>query len=81
VSFTTRPLYPRGKRPWFPLCRSLGGPQSLCGRCEEKILDPTGTQTPNLRSSSLYLTTVYRLLVSMLISLIAFKFVASSFKA
>jgi hypothetical protein len=28
VSFTLPPLYPQGKRPWYPLNRSLGGPQS-----------------------------------------------------
>jgi hypothetical protein len=42
VSFKPRPLYPRGKRPWYPLDRKLGGPQSWSGQCgEEKILDPT----------------------------------------
>jgi hypothetical protein len=25
VSFTTRPLYPQGKSPWYPLDRKLGG--------------------------------------------------------
>jgi hypothetical protein len=28
VSFTPRPLYSRGKSPWYPLDRRLGGPQS-----------------------------------------------------
>jgi hypothetical protein len=28
VSFTSRPLYPRGKSPWYPLNWRLGGPQS-----------------------------------------------------
>jgi hypothetical protein len=42
-----RPLYPRGKRPRYPLDRRLGGPQSQSGpRGEEKILDSTGTRTP-----------------------------------
>jgi hypothetical protein len=46
VSFTPRPLYPRGKSPRYPLDRRLGGPQSRSGRRgEEKILDPTGTRT------------------------------------
>jgi hypothetical protein len=31
VSFTTRPLYPQGKRPWYPLDRRLGGSQSRSG--------------------------------------------------
>jgi hypothetical protein len=38
VSFTTQPLCPQGKRPWYPLDRRLGGPQSRSGRGgEEKI--------------------------------------------
>jgi hypothetical protein len=32
VSFTPRPLYPKGKSPWYPLDRRLGGPQSRSGR-------------------------------------------------
>jgi hypothetical protein len=44
VNFTHWPLYPRGKSPFYPLDRRLGGPQSQSGRSwEEKILDPTGT--------------------------------------
>jgi hypothetical protein len=31
VSFTLRPLYPRGKSPWYPFDRRLGGPQSQSG--------------------------------------------------
>jgi hypothetical protein len=39
---------PRGKSPQYPLDRRLGGPQSPSGRRgEEKILDLTGTRTPN----------------------------------
>jgi hypothetical protein len=39
---------PPGKEPRYPLDRRLGGPQSRSGRFgEEKILDPTGTRTPN----------------------------------
>jgi hypothetical protein len=46
VSFTPRP-FTRGKWPWYPLKRRLGGSQSRFGRYgEEKILDPTGTRTP-----------------------------------
>jgi hypothetical protein len=37
VSFTTRPLYPHGKRPSYPLDRRLGGPQGRFGRCGEEI--------------------------------------------
>jgi hypothetical protein len=41
-SSTARPLYPRGKSPWYPLDRWLGGSQSRFGRRgEEKILDST----------------------------------------
>jgi hypothetical protein len=47
VSFTPRPLYPRGKSPRCPLGRRLGGPHNRSERCgDEKILDPTGTRTP-----------------------------------
>jgi hypothetical protein len=48
VSFTPRPLYPRGKSPWFPLDKRLGGPQNWSGRLgEEKILDRIGAQNSN----------------------------------
>jgi hypothetical protein len=41
ISFTTRPLYPQGKGPWYLLNRSLGGPQSRSGRGgEEKNSQP-----------------------------------------
>jgi hypothetical protein len=41
VSFTYRPLYPRGKNPRCPLDRRLGGPQSRSGLWgEEKNLLP-----------------------------------------
>jgi hypothetical protein len=36
VSFTSLPLYPQGKSPWYPLDRRLGGPQSRSGRGGEK---------------------------------------------
>jgi hypothetical protein len=32
VSFTSRPLYPQGKTPWYLLNRRLGGSQSRSGR-------------------------------------------------
>jgi hypothetical protein len=36
-----RPIYPQGKRPWCPLDRRLGGPQSHPGRGgEEKDSKP-----------------------------------------
>jgi hypothetical protein len=53
VSFTPRSLYPRGKSPRYPLDRRLDGPQYWSGRRrEEKILDPTGAETPNPWPSS-----------------------------
>jgi hypothetical protein len=53
VSFTPRPLYPRGKSPRYPLYRRFGGPQNRSGQHgEEEILTPTATRTPTLRSSS-----------------------------
>jgi hypothetical protein len=52
----SRPLYPRGKRLRYSSDRRLGGPQNRSGRLgEEKILDPTGTRTPNPPSSQLWL--------------------------
>jgi len=32
ISFTLRPLYPRGKSPLYPLDTRLRGPQSRSGR-------------------------------------------------
>jgi hypothetical protein len=41
VSFTARQHYPKGKSPWYPLDRRLGGPQSRSGRGgEEKNSQP-----------------------------------------
>jgi hypothetical protein len=40
VSFTPRPLYPRGKSPRYTLDRRLGGPQSRSGRRGEENLLP-----------------------------------------
>jgi hypothetical protein len=60
LSFATQPLYPRGKNPWYPLDRRLGGPQSQSGRYGEvKIRDPTGTRTLTPRSSSPCLVTIH----------------------
>jgi len=36
VSFRPRPLYPRGKNPWYPLDTRVGGPLSRCGRGGEE---------------------------------------------
>jgi hypothetical protein len=47
VSFTPRPLYPKGKIPWYPLDRRLCGPQSRSGRSgEEKIPIPRQESNP-----------------------------------
>jgi hypothetical protein len=48
VSFTPWPLYYQRKIPWYPLDRSLSGPQSQSGRCgaEKKSLAPAGNRTP-----------------------------------
>jgi hypothetical protein len=59
VSFTPRPLYLRGKSPWYPLDRRSGGPQSRSGRRGEvKILATPGLELrplrPPARSQSLY---------------------------
>jgi hypothetical protein len=59
VSFTPRPLYPRGKSPRYPLDRRLGGPQGRSRRLEKRIfltlpgleLRPHGRPA---RSQSLY---------------------------
>jgi hypothetical protein len=47
VRFVTRLLYPQG-RPWYPLDRRLGGPQSRSGRGgEEKNSQPLpGLEVP-----------------------------------
>jgi hypothetical protein len=42
-----RPLYPRGKRPWYPLDRRLGGPHSRSGRSPNFVL--VSKLLPNLR--------------------------------
>jgi hypothetical protein len=45
VSFTPRPIHPRGKRPRYALDRRLGGPQIRSGQhAEMNFLDRTGTR-------------------------------------
>jgi hypothetical protein len=41
VSFTTRPLYPQGKSPCYPLDMRLGEPQSWSGRSGEEEKTPS----------------------------------------
>jgi len=48
VNFMTQSLYPRGKRPWYPLEWKLGGSQgwSVCGSKEKKnFIALAGNQT------------------------------------
>jgi hypothetical protein len=54
VSFTPRLLYPRGKSPWYPFDRRLGGPQIGFehGTEEKNSQPPPGIETPIIRSSS-----------------------------
>jgi hypothetical protein len=53
ASFTSQPPYHRGKSLRYPWDRKLSAPQSRSGQfAEEKILGPTGTQTPTYLSSS-----------------------------
>jgi hypothetical protein len=57
VNFTPRPFCLRGNSPRYPLDKTLGGPQSLSGRCgEEKNLVLAEIRTPGrpARSPSLY---------------------------
>jgi hypothetical protein len=62
VSFTPRSLYPQGKSLWYPLDRSLGGPQSRSGRGgeEKNSQPPPGIEPQNFerptRSPALYHT-------------------------
>jgi hypothetical protein len=53
VSYMTRPLYPQGKSPWYPLDRRLAGPQSRV--VKKKIPSHAGTRTPDHRAHSLTL--------------------------
>jgi hypothetical protein len=47
VRFTPRPLYPKGKSPWYPLDWRLGGPQSRSGCSgEEKNSQPCQDSNP-----------------------------------
>jgi hypothetical protein len=65
VSFTSRPLYPQGKSPWYPLDRRLGGPQSRSGHGgEEKNSQPlSGIELPIIQPvAQRYTTELSRLL-------------------
>jgi hypothetical protein len=65
VSFTPRPLYPRGKILRYSLDRRLGGLQSRSGRHGEiKILAPTGTRTPTPWSGLLLTIIIVRMLLN-----------------
>jgi hypothetical protein len=58
VSFTPRPLYPRGKKSRYPFDRKLSGPQSRSGHGEVKILAPTRTRTRTIRAPSPWLVAI-----------------------
>jgi hypothetical protein len=50
ITFTRRPLYSRGKSPWYWLDKRHGGPQSRPGICRRKknlALTRTWNQTPS----------------------------------
>jgi hypothetical protein len=49
VSFTPRPLYSQGNSPWYPLDRSLGGPQSRSDMVSKRKIP-----TPWRESNSLH---------------------------
>jgi hypothetical protein len=49
VSFTNRPLYCKGKSPWYPLDRRLGGFQDQSGHSgEEKNFQPLPGLEPSV---------------------------------
>jgi hypothetical protein len=53
VSFTSPPLYPRGKDPGYPLDRRMGGPQNRSGSCRvQKNLLPYRESNPGRPASS-----------------------------
>jgi hypothetical protein len=63
VSFTSRPLYHKGKNPWYPLDRRLGGPQSRSGRGgEEKNSQPLAGIKPYNPDSPARSPALYRLI-------------------
>jgi hypothetical protein len=67
VSYTPRPLYPQGKRPWYPLDRRQGGRQNRSGRGgEEKNSEPLlGFEPPIQLVTQRYTAELSRLLNRM----------------
>jgi hypothetical protein len=62
VSFTTRPLYPQGKIPCYPLNRRLGGPQSRSGKVvKRKIPRPCQESNPRTPIVQPIVQSLYRL--------------------
>jgi hypothetical protein len=58
VGFTARPLHLRGKSPWYPLDRRLGGSQSRSGCREEKNSQPLlGLEPPIIQPVAQHHTT------------------------
>jgi hypothetical protein len=66
ASLTSRPLYPQGKSPWYPLDKRLGGPQSRsgCDGEEKNSQPPPGIEPYNpdrpTRSPALYRLSYHR---------------------
>jgi hypothetical protein len=70
ISFTSRPLYPQGRSPSYPLGRRVGGPQSWSGRGgEEKDSQPLqGLEPPIIQPiAHRYTTELSRILTAYLI--------------
>jgi hypothetical protein len=66
VSFTTRPFYPKGKSPLYPLDRRLGGAQSRSGHGGEEKNSQLlpGLEYPIIRPiARRYTTDIFRLLI------------------
>jgi hypothetical protein len=80
VSFTPRSLYPQVNRPWYPLDRRLGGPQSRSG-CggENKNSKPLQELEPPINQpiAQRYTIEVSRLVIKVSLEII---FSASHFR-
>jgi hypothetical protein len=56
----SRPLYPEGRRPWYPFDRRLGGPHSRSGRSgEEKNSQPL----PGLKPPIIIIITIIIIII------------------
>jgi hypothetical protein len=62
VSFTSQPLCPQGKSPWYPLDKRLGGSQSRFGRGgEEENSQPRPRIEPQNPDRAAHSPALYRL--------------------